>query len=75
MKTARLFTNGRSQAVRLPKDFRFEGEEVYVKKFQGAVILFPKARPWSPLIESLKGFSDDFMLDRQQPPNQKRGGL
>jgi antitoxin VapB len=75
MKTARLFTNGRSQAVRLPKDCRFEGADVYVKKFQGIVILFPKDRPWSPLLESLKHFSDDFMSERQQPPDQKRDGL
>jgi antitoxin VapB len=75
MKTARLFTNGRSQAVRLPKDCRFEGADVYVKKFQGVVILFPKNHPWSPLLESLEHFSDDFLSDRQQPPDQKREGL
>jgi antitoxin VapB len=73
MKTARLFTNGRSQAVRLPKDCRFEGTEVYVKKFEGLVILFSKEAPWTPLLKSLNHFSEDFMCDRQQPPHQERG--
>jgi antitoxin VapB len=47
MRTAKLFKNGRSQAVRLPKDFRFEGEEVYVKKIEGGVMLLSKADPWA----------------------------
>jgi antitoxin VapB len=45
VKTARLFINGRSQAVRLPKDCRFSGTDVYVKKFQGVVMLIPKDDP------------------------------
>ena len=75
MKTARLFINGRSQAVRLPKDCRFDGSDVYVKKFQGVVILFPKDNPWGPLLDSLEHFTDDFMDDREQPPPQKRDPL
>jgi len=75
MKTARLFTNGRSQAVRLPKDCRFEGSDVYVKKYQDLVILFPKDNPWGPLLDSLEGFSDDFMEQREQPPTQGRDEL
>ena len=74
MKTARLFTNGRSQAVRLPKECRFEGTDVYVKNFQGLVILFSKDSPWSSLLGSLEHFTDDFMADREQPPRQKREG-
>jgi antitoxin VapB len=42
MDTAKLFTNGRSQAVRLPKSYRFEGKEVYVKKVSERVLLLPK---------------------------------
>lgn len=75
MKTARLFTNGRSQAVRLPKDCRLPGTDVYVKKFQGLVILLPKDDPWASLVNSLEQFSDDFMVERKQPPHQSRGDL
>ncbi len=72
MKTARLFINGRSQAVRLPKECRFEGSDVYVKKYQGLVILFSKDNPWGTLLDSLERFSDDFMDEREQPPTQRR---
>jgi len=75
MKTARLFMNGRSQAVRLPKECRFEGTDVYVKRFEGLVILFSKDSPWSSLFNSLDHFTDDFMSDRKQPLPQKRDGL
>ncbi len=67
MKTARLFINGRSQAVRLPKDCRFLGSDVYIKKLNGIVLLIPKDDPWASLIDSLDNFSDDFMTDREQP--------
>ena len=75
MKTASLFTNGRSQAVRLPKECRFTGREVYVRKFEDIVILFPKRSPWSPLVKSLEKFSDDFMADRTQPGQDPREDL
>lgn len=75
MKTAKLFTNGRSQAVRLPKECRFSGKEVYVRKYEDIVILFPKRSPWGPLVNSLGNFSDDFMMERDQPDQQKRNGL
>jgi len=48
---------------------------VYVKRFQGLVILFSKDDPWAPLLNSLDHFSDDFMSERQQPPEQKRHDL
>lgn len=75
MQTAKLFINGRSQAVRLPKDYRFEGSEVYIKKLGNTVILFPKDDPWTPLIDSLDRFSDDFMEERDQPQHQTRESL
>ena len=75
MKTARLFPNGQSQAVRLPKEFRFEGEFVYVKKSGNAVVLLPAKGIWNSLIESLEKFSDDFMADRNQPEAQGREAL
>jgi antitoxin VapB len=67
METAKLFMNGRSQAVRLPKGFRFEGEEVFVKKVGNAVVLLPRQRSWQTLYESLGSFSEDFMEERGQP--------
>ena len=71
MQTAKLFANGRSQAVRLPKEFRFDGEDVYIKGYQGIVMLLPKDSPWTALVDSLERFSNDFM-DRNQPPQQQR---
>lgn len=67
MGTAKLFKSGRSQAVRLPKDFRFEGEEVFIKKVGDAVVLLPRDDSWRTLYESLDLFSEDFMDDREQP--------
>jgi len=67
METAKLFMNGRSQAVRLPKGFRFEGEEVFIKKVGNAVVLLPRQRSWETLYESLGSFSEDFMEERGQP--------
>ena len=62
MDTAKLFKNGRSQAVRLPRDYAMPGDEVYVRKINGIVMLIPKdLDPWKLFIESLEKFSDDFM--------------
>ncbi|HAA74701.1 TPA: AbrB/MazE/SpoVT family DNA-binding domain-containing protein [Candidatus Latescibacteria bacterium] len=72
METAKVFTNGRSQAVRLPKSCRFEGKEVYIKKLMGAVVLVPKADSWKSLVDSLDQFSPDFMEERAEPGRQKR---
>jgi len=72
MDTAKLFTNGRSQAVRLPKAFRFEGSEVIVRRMGSAVVLLPKDRGWNVLFESLDGFTEDFMATREQAPVQHR---
>ena len=63
METAKLFTNGQSQAVRLPKNYRFSGNEVYIKKVGSAVMLFPTDCLWETHIEGLHGFSDDFMAE------------
>jgi antitoxin VapB len=59
--------NGRSQAVRLPKGFRFEGDEVFIKRVGDAVLLLPRRDPWRTLVGSLEGFSEDFMEEREQP--------
>jgi antitoxin VapB len=72
METAKLFQNGNSQAVRLPKEFRFESGRVYVKKMGNAVILLPYGAPWQSMVDSLSLFSSDFMQERTQLPAQKR---
>ena len=66
MPTARLFTNGNSQAVRLPKEFRFEGDEVIIKKVGGAVILLPKRYAYLDL-KALLDEIGPLGLERQQP--------
>jgi antitoxin VapB len=72
MKIAKLFKNGQSQALRLPKEFRFEGEEVYIKKMGKMTILLPINNPWGTLLDSLHKFSSDFMDTRNQPKQQIR---
>lgn len=73
MNTAKLFQNGRSQAVRLPKEFQFSGEEVFIQKHGDAVLLIPHEKAWEVFMEGLLGFSEDFMKDgRNQGVDQKR---
>ena len=73
MQAAKLFKNGRSQAVRLPKDCRLPGKEVYIRKLDGGVVvLIPKKNPWATLLASLDKFSDDFMEQRDQGVPQER---
>lgn len=61
MNTAKLFTNGGSQAVRLPRDCRFNAEEILVHKIGDIVLLFPKENKWQNMLESLDLFSEDFL--------------
>jgi antitoxin VapB len=75
MKTAKLFKNGDSQAVRLPKEFRFAGSEVLIKHAGSAVVLLPKSKSWDTLLSSLDQFSKDYMNDREQPGQQTRESL
>ena len=60
LQTAKLFTNGSSQAVRLPKEFRFQGTEVYVQKVGGCLLISPKDRAWETFMEGVSGFTDDY---------------
>ena len=76
MQTARLFANGRSQAVRLPKECQFKGDNVYIQKVGDAVILFPVDKDWEIFLHGLNSFSDDFMsVERSQGALQKREAL
>ena len=73
MQTAKIFKNGQSQAVRLPKEFRFKGKEVYIRRLGNSIILLPKDEPWALLEQSLTEFSDDFLEEgRVQPEVQER---
>jgi antitoxin VapB len=73
METAKIFQNGNSQAVRLPKAFRIPGKEVNIYKKGNLVILEPIETTWDSLFESLSEFPEDFMKDgRNQPAMQNR---
>lgn len=71
-KTAKLFQNGRSQAVRLPAEFRFEGREVYIERAGDAVILRPKPAGWDDFFAAQSATPDDFLAERDDPPPQER---
>jgi len=75
MDTARLFQSGRSQAVRLPKDFRFAGTEVGVRHFGNGVLLLPVEDPWATLEAALSSFEPGFVLARDQPEPQIRADI
>jgi len=74
--TAKLFYNGRSQAVRLPAEYRFQGAEVYVRRdpATGDVILSRRPESWRDFFELMKTIEvpKDFMADRDDAPPQKR---
>lgn len=78
MQTAKLFANGRSQAVRLPVEFRFEGSEVFIRRdpLTGDVILSSRTgwTSWDEFLaqRDLTAVPTDFMAERQQPPQQMR---
>jgi len=73
---AKLFWSGRSQAVRLPKAFRFEGEEVLIRRVGEAVILEPVARDWDWLDAVAGPVDGDFAAAAgEEPAEQERPGL
>ena len=75
-RTAKLFRNGRSQAVRLPSDFRFQGSEVFIRKDPrtGEVILSPRPESWDRFFQLVKQahVPGDFMSERADSTPQKR---
>lgn len=71
LPTAKLFQNGRSQAVRLPKDFRFEGSEIGVGRVGNAVLLYPLNDPWAVFFEGAKELSDLEPLKRYQDQSER----
>ena len=76
MMMAKVFENGRSQAVRLPKEYRFSDKEVAINKIGDVVLLMPKENNWAGFLSSLNLFSEDFMNDgREQSVEQERDAL
>jgi antitoxin VapB len=75
MDTAKLFLSGRSQAVRLPKEYRFRGNEMVVKHFGNGVLLLPIDDPWQMLEAGLEAFEPGFVLSREQPEQQTRDAI
>lgn len=72
MPTAKVFKNGRSQAIRLPKAFRVECDEVYLKKTREGFLVIP-GDPWETFFQGVKELSEDFMAGgRRQPKAEKR---
>ena len=75
VKTAKIFTNGRSQAVRLPKEFRFEGKEVLIRREGDNIILSPVPADWRAFFEEVPLPTEDFMAERDQGVQQIREQL
>jgi len=77
MDTAKLFKNGQSQAVRLPRQYAFKGTEVYVKRIGSIDMLVPKSEdPWNLFRDSLDKFSEDvFQSKREQGALEKRNRI
>lgn len=68
--------SGNSQAVRIPREFQLEGDEVEIQRRGNTLVIRPKKLSWDPLIDSLKEFSPDFMKQgRRQSVAQKRTRL
>jgi antitoxin VapB len=72
LQTAKIFTNGRSQAVRLPKAFRFDTEEVYIRRVGNDVILSANKPCWRDFFQETSAFGDDFLAERDNAPPQER---
>ena len=75
MQTAKIFTSGRSQAVHIPKEFRFDAEEVFINRVGDAVILTPISKAQDVYRQGVSGFSADFLTDGrpEQMPTPREG--
>lgn len=71
-RTAKIFMNNRSQAVRLPKEFQFKEREVFVHKEGETVILSPRPKDWSGLLNPEAAASEEFMKNVEKLPVQER---
>ena len=75
MDTAKIFVNGRSQAVRLPQKYRFDESDVFIKKIDDVVMLIPRKKVWKTFRNSFGKFSDDLHLKRENEVPQERDNL
>jgi len=71
-QVAKIFMNGRSQAVRLPKEFRFDCDEVYVRKQGDDVVISPKQITWDDFFNQETAFGQDFLDPRDDEKPQER---
>ena len=71
-RTAKVFMTNRSQAVRLPKEYQFDSDEVFIRKVGDDVILSPRPRDWRSYLESAPVASEAFMADVEDLPVQER---
>ncbi|WP_185234385.1 antitoxin [Teredinibacter franksiae] len=69
---AKIFMNGRSQAVRLPKEFRFDCDEVYISKQGDKVVISPTKPTWDDFFSQASAFDEDYLSDREQGAPQER---
>ena len=72
IKEAKIFKNGQSQAVRLPKEFRFDAKAVYINKLGNNLILIPQDDPWRGMVEACDQFTEDFMTKREDLTLEER---
>ncbi len=73
MRSSKVFTSGNSQAVRIPKEYQVQDEELFIQRIGRTMILFPKSNPWESFVQSLEEFTEDFMAEgRNQPGQQER---
>ena len=71
-RKAKLFMNNRSQAVRLPKEFQFKTQEVFIRKEGSEVVLSPRPADWSSYLKEAPRASSDFMENVEDLPVQER---
>ena len=69
---AKIFMNGRSQAVRLPKEYRFDTDEVYITKQGDNIVISAKKPTWDEFFDSKSAFGNDFLQDRLDGQPQER---
>ena len=72
IQTAKVFNNGRSQAVRLPKAFRFETDEVYIRQVGDEIVLSARKPNWTTFFSQASAFGEDFLAERDNQPPQQR---
>jgi len=75
MVKTKIFMSGRSQAIRLPKEYRFAEDELYMNKIDDVVLIVAKSKLWDVFEKSVDNFSDDFMQERLVDTPDERNGL